>query len=198
MPERSRNARFKLRHYPLLSDIEAHMDRPRLAKATAASGEVEGLLMASVLMTSTLESKSDMALVNTWLEKSSDSIDKPWQAQLFLDACSGDSTASATLCEKVAHRLRQLDPDNAVAWLSDLPWRLGQGDRNCYMQPACRALIARKIKSSPQPSRMEGLIEIRSGWTLMPSRWTLPTAGHPSCSPTAPTAGDQECNAPNR
>ncbi|MBS0574992.1 MAG: serine/threonine protein kinase [Proteobacteria bacterium] len=108
-----------------LHDIELKMDRPRLERTIATSGETDGLIFAYMLAAADLDRVDENAsTMAAWLAQATPIITKPWQAQLLAESCrnyDGDPD-----CAKAILRFRQLDPDNALAWIQGMPWVLGK------------------------------------------------------------------------
>ena len=103
-----------------LADVvdSAHHDlyRFRRAQAAAATGTVDGLVFA-YMMSFTVDHDKATPQSHEWLDAALKRIDRPWQAQLLAENCD----APDPLCDVAIARFRELDADNAAAWIVALP-----------------------------------------------------------------------------
>ncbi len=119
------NPRLSAQLARTLDGVAIDLYRSERAKAAAATGTTEGLVFAYLLADSDAPDLGrDQA--HAWLEQAVHRIDQPWQAQWLALSCDVSDPA----CTVAIQRFRELDPDNAAAWLMGLPDTPdGKGDR---------------------------------------------------------------------
>jgi hypothetical protein len=106
-----------------LSGVDETLRFAKRAKAMASTGTTEGLLFGYVLARNARDSDLPATMQQQWFERALARIDKPWEAQLLAQNCE----RSTPSCGAAILRFRALDPDNAAAWLIDLPDRPDAG-----------------------------------------------------------------------
>jgi len=110
-----------------LDGAEHQLYRVRRAQAAAATNSSEGFLFAYLLAAKLTDPELDRTQVSIWFDRALAEAERPWQAQALAQACDAGEPA----CAKAITRFRELDPDNAAAWIVGLPKELGEeGDQH--------------------------------------------------------------------
>jgi hypothetical protein len=92
--------------------------RFRRARVAAATGTTDGLVFAFVMVPANgADVELSAGRTHDWLAAAAEKTDQPWQAQLLAANCDLPDPA----CTRAIERFRELDPDNAAAWLLGLP-----------------------------------------------------------------------------
>ena len=101
----------------MLDNIQARVYWRERARAVAATGSANGLLFAYVLTHDVPSPAHDSAETLDWFDRAVAKADQPWQLQMLAQQCL-DTRDS---CKAAKRRFRELDADNAAAWLDDFP-----------------------------------------------------------------------------
>jgi len=98
---------------------------PAIARRAAANGSHEGFVFAYFLSREVLDASLDPKLPREWFERAASEASAPWEVQTLAQSCDSHWPSCARLIE----RFRSSQPDNAAAWLLDLPKEPGaEGD----------------------------------------------------------------------
>ena len=132
------NSRLSAQLASTLDGVDNDLYRSRRASAAAATDTANGYLFAYLLSNS---SSGDPNLgkqqAHAWLQQAVTRIAEPWQAQVLAESCDRPDP----ICAIAIERFRQIDPDNAAAWLTGMPEKPSDhGDRMLL-----RAAIAPRI-----------------------------------------------------
>jgi hypothetical protein len=120
------NPRLSTQLARVLDGVAIDLYRSERAKAAAATGTTNGLVFAYLLTYRNGGPEIGKQQAHAWLEQAVRRIDQPWQAQWLALSCDAPDPA----CTVAIQRFRELDPDNAAAWLMGLPDTPGErGDR---------------------------------------------------------------------
>ena len=113
------------------------------AAAAAATDSVDGLIFAYLMARDARNSDLDSAEIRKWFARALAKAHQPWHAQMLAQSCPGP----AKVCAAAVERFRALDPDNAAAWILQLPQTLSDaGDRQLL-----RAANASRLDNASRP-----------------------------------------------
>jgi serine/threonine protein kinase len=99
-----------------LANVDYSLRMAERVRAVVATGTTEGWIFGYELARVTHDPTLSPAMQQQWFELALARADKAWQAQLLAQGCD----ATTRTCDAAIQRFRELDPDNAAAWLVGL------------------------------------------------------------------------------
>ena len=95
--------------------------QPAIARRAAATGSHEGYVFGYFLSHDLGDSSLDPKLIRGWFERAATEATAAWEVQILAQSCDSHWPSCARLIE----RFRTSQPENAAAWLIDLPKEVG-------------------------------------------------------------------------
>jgi len=157
----------------MLDNIKPRVYGKERARAVAASGSANGLLFAYVLVHDVPNPNNDSVESLNWFDGAVAKADQPWQLQMLAQQCV-DARDS---CKTAKRRFRELDADNAAAWLDDFPDQpLGDaGDAQLLRAAAASRLDSHIVEfiDAARGYASDFMPTLKPEWRITPDQFAL-------------------------
>lgn len=159
----------------MLDNIGPHVYRAERERAAAATDSANGLLFAYVLAHDVPNPTNDSAETLDWFDRAVAKADQPWQLQMLAQQCV-DARES---CKTAKRRFRELDADDAAAWLDDFPDQTigSAGDAQLLRAAAASRLDSHVVEfiDAARAYATELMPMLKREWRITPDQFALQT-----------------------